>query len=226
MHEKAKILIKSRLSQAPGDFPGMFRTLAFSTLVVAFDTAGAQDVAKAQQIAGQVCAACHAADGNSAVAANPKIAGQIPEYLSKQLADFKPQPGKKPARESAMMTPMVANLSEADMKNLAAYYAGQKLRPAAAADKDLAALGQKLWRGGNGVTGVPACAGCHGPAGAGMPSQYPRIAGQFAEYIVAQLKAFKEGARANDPNGMMRGVTARMSEREIRAVAEYAAGLR
>lgn len=186
----------------------------------------AQDAAKAQNIAAQVCAACHAADGNSIAPANPKIAAQIPEYLHKQLADFKAQGGKKPARESPIMMPMVANLSEADMKGLATFYAGQKLKPAAAADKNLAALGQKLWRGGNAATGVPACAGCHGPAGAGMPAQYPRIAGQYAEYIASQLKAFKEGGRANDPNGMMRGVTARMTEREIRAVAEYAAGLR
>jgi len=173
-----------------------------------------------------VCAACHAADGNSTAPANPKIAGQISEYLHKQLVDFKPQGDKKPARESPVMIGMVANLSDADMKALAAFYAGQQLKPSAAADKTLVALGQKLWRGGNTATGVPACAGCHGPAGAGMPAQYPRIAGQYAEYIVAQLKAFKEGARANDPNGMMRGVTARMTDREIRAVAEYAAGLR
>ena len=173
-----------------------------------------------------MCAACHAADGNSTAAANPKIAGQFPEYLHKQLADFKAQGGKKPARESAIMMGMVANLSDADMKGLAAFYAGQKLKPAAAADKNLATVGQKLWRGGNPATGVPACAGCHGPAGAGMPAQYPRLAGQYAEYIAAQLKLFKEGGRANDPNGMMRGVTARMTDREIRAVAEYAAGLR
>jgi cytochrome c553 len=159
-------------------------------------------------------------------ATNPKIAGQFPEYLHKQLADFKPQPGKKPARESPIMTPMVANLSEADMKNLAAYYSGQKLKPAAAADKDLAALGQKIWRGGIAATGVPACAGCHGPAGAGIPAQYPRLSGQFAEYLAAQLKGFRDGGRANDPNAMMRGVAARLTEREIRAVAEYAAGLR
>jgi cytochrome c553 len=188
--------------------------------------AQAPDQAKAQNTANQVCAACHAADGNSTAAANPKIAGQIPEYLTKQLRDFKPQDGKKPARPSDIMMGMVANLSEDDMKGLAAYYAGQKLRPAAAADKDLAALGQKLWRGGNASSGVPACAGCHGPAGAGMPAQYPRLAGQYADYIAAQLKLFKDGARANDPNGMMRGVAVRMTEREIRAVAEYAAGLR
>ena len=188
--------------------------------------AHAQDIAKAQSIAAQVCAACHAADGNSPAPANPKIAGQIPEYLHKQLADFKAQGGKKPARESPIMMGMVANLSDADMKGLAAYYGGQKLKPAAAADKNLAIAGQRLWRGGNTATGVPACAGCHGPAGAGMPAQYPRIAGQYADYIAAQLKAFKEGSRVNDPNGMMRGVAARLTDREIRAVAEYAAGLR
>jgi cytochrome c553 len=204
----------------------MLRVLAFGALTILVGTAQAQDAAKAQQIAGQVCAACHAADGNSVAATNPKIAGQFPEYLHKQLADFKPQPGKKPARENPIMTPMVANLSEADMKNLAAYYSGQKLKPAAAADKDLAALGQKIWRGGVAASGVPACAGCHGPAGAGIPAQYPRLSGQFAEYLAAQLKGFKEGGRANDPNGMMRGVAARLTEREIRAVAEYAAGLR
>jgi cytochrome c553 len=206
----------------------MIRALACAAGMAALSGAPAfaQDAAKAQNIAAQVCAACHAADGNSIAPANPKIAAQIPEYLHKQLADFKAQGGKKPARESPIMMPMVANLSEADMKGLAAFYAGQKLKPAAAADKNLAALGQKLWRGGNAATGVPACAGCHGPAGAGMPAQYPRLAGQYAEYIASQLKAFKEGGRANDPNGMMRGVTARMSEREIRAVAEYAAGLR
>ena len=203
----------------------MIRALVGAAALLAA-AAHAQDLAKGQSIASQVCAACHAADGNSTAPANPKIAGQIAEYLYKQLVDYKPQAGKKPARESPIMMGMVAKLSEADMKSLAAFYAGQTLKPAAAADKNLAVLGQKIWRGGNSATGVPACAGCHGPAGAGIPAQYPRIAGQYAEYIGAQLKAFKEGARANDPNGMMRGVTARMSDREIRAVAEYAAGLR
>lgn len=203
----------------------MIRALVGAAAVFAA-AAQAQDLAKAQNIANQVCAACHAADGNSTAPANPKIAGQFAEYLYKQLVDYKPQGGKKPARENPIMMGMVANLSEVDMKALAAFYAGQKLKPAAAADKSLVALGQKIWRGGNSASGVPACAGCHGPAGAGIPAQYPRLAGQYAEYIAAQLKAFKEGGRANDPNGMMRGVTARMTEREIRAVAEYAAGLR
>lgn len=205
----------------------MIRALVCGAAAAVFAAqALAQDAAKAQSIATQVCAACHAGDGNSPAPANPKIAGQIPEYLHKQLVDFKAQGGKKPARESPIMMGMVANLSEADMKGLAAYYSGQKLKPAAAADKNLAAAGQRLWRGGNAATGVPACAGCHGPAGAGMPAQYPRIAGQYADYIAAQLKAFKDGARANDPNAMMRGVAARLTDQEIRAVAEYAAGLR
>lgn len=203
----------------------MIRALVCAAALVGA-SAQAQDLAKAQALANQICVACHAADGNSIAAANPKIAGQFPEYLNKQLVDFKAQGGKKPARESAIMAGIVANLSEADMKSLSAFYAAQKLRPSAATDKKLASVGEKLWRGGNPATGVPACSGCHGPAGAGIPSQYPRIAGQFADYVAAQLKAFKDGARANDPNGMMRGVAARMTDQEMRAVAEYAAGLR
>jgi cytochrome c553 len=184
------------------------------------------DPAKAEPIVKQVCAACHGADGNSTAPANPKLAAQFPEYLHKQLVDFKPKGGQKPARASAVMAGMAANLSDADIANLAAYFSSQKLKPAAASDKDLVAAGQKLWRGGNSASGVPACAGCHGPAGAGIPIQFPRLAGQSAEYVAAQLKSFREGARSNDPNGMMRGVAAHLTDREIRAVAEYAAGLR
>ena len=201
----------------------MNRALALVAMLAA-SQAFAQD--KAPAIAAQICAACHAADGNSTAPANPKIAGQHPEYLHKQLLDFKPQDGKKPVRESAVMNGMVANLSDADMKGLAAFYSGQALKPAAASDKALAGAGQKLWRGGDAAAGVPACAGCHGPSGLGVPAQYPRLSGQYAEYIALQLKAFRDGTRSNDPNGMMRGVTARMSEQQIRAVAEYAAGLR
>ncbi|MBV8032540.1 MAG: cytochrome c4 [Betaproteobacteria bacterium] len=184
------------------------------------------DPAQAQAIVARTCGACHGPDGNSTAPANPKLAGQFPEYLQKQLADFKAAPGKKPARESAVMNGMVASLSDADMSGLATYFAGQKLKPAVASDKDLAALGQKLWRGGNAEKGLPACSGCHGPAGAGMPAQFPRLAGQTSEYVAAQLKLFRDGARANDPNGVMRSVASRMSEREIRALAEYASGLR
>ncbi len=202
----------------------MNRALGLAAVLFAAGAAFAQD--KAPAVAAQVCAACHGADGNSVAPANPKIAGQISEYLQKQLRDFKPQDGQKPVRESAIMNAMVANLSDADVKGLAAYYAGQAHKPAAAGDKDLAMQGQKLWRGGDIPHGIPACAGCHGPAGAGIPAQFPRLSGQFAEYIAAQLTAFREGRRANDRNGVMRGVAAHMNDGQIRAVAEYAAGLR
>ena len=194
--------------------------------IAAAQGAAKPDVAKGQGIATQVCAACHAADGNSMAAANPKLAGQSYDYLHKQLVNFKPQAGKKAERDNAVMAGMIANLSAADLKDVAAYYASQKLKPAKATNKELAALGQRIYRGGNAASGMPACAGCHGPTGAGIPAQYPRIAGQFAEYIEAQLRAFRGGRRANDPNGMMRGVAVRMNDREIQAVAEYVAGLR
>jgi cytochrome c553 len=206
------------------------RAAAFSAAIwsgsVMAEDAAKPDAAKGQATATQVCAACHAADGNSVVAANPKLAGQHYDYLHKQLMNFKPQAGKKAERDNAVMAGMIANLSPADLKDVAAYFASQKLKPATAKDKELASLGQKIYRGGNAASGVAACAGCHGPGGVGIPGQYPRISGQFAEYVDAQLKAFRAGARANDPNGMMRTVAARMSDREIQAVAEYAAGLR
>jgi cytochrome c553 len=201
----------------------MNRALALAAALLA-TSALAQD--KAQSIAAQVCAACHGPDGNSVAPSNPKLAGQIPEYLHKQLRDFKAQDGKKALRENAIMNGMVANLSEQDMKGLAAYYAGQQQKPAAASDKQLAGVGQKLWRGGDLAHGIPACEGCHGPGGAGIPAQFPRLSGQFADYVAAQLTAFREGKRANDTNGVMRGVAAHLNDGQIRALAEYAAGLR
>lgn len=184
------------------------------------------DLARGEKIAKEVCVACHAADGNSPAPANPKLAGQFSDYLYKQLVDFKPRDGNKAARENAIMAGMVANLSEADMRALAAYYAAQELHPAAASDKGLATQGQKLWRGGIAAKGVAACSGCHGPDGAGIPGRFPRLSGQFAQYLESQLKLFRDRTRANDPNGMMRGVAERMTDQEIKAAAEYAAGLR
>lgn len=184
------------------------------------------DPAKAQKIVSEVCAACHGTDGNSAIPANPTIAGQHPEYLYKQLANFKAVGGKPADRSNAVMAGMVATLSDDDMRNIAAYYAAQKPKGNAARDPELARQGQMLFRGGVLAKGVPACSGCHAPNGAGIPAQYPRLAGQHAGYIEAQLKAFRAGERANDPNRMMRAVAAKMSDREIAAVAEYIAGLR
>jgi len=184
------------------------------------------DPAKAQQVVTQVCAACHAADGNSAIPVNPSLAGQHPEYTYKQLMNFKPQGGKPAERNNAIMGGMVANLSEDDMKNIAAYFASQKAKPGVARDAKLAKQGEAIYRGGVAAKGIPACASCHAPNGAGMPAQFPRLAGQHAEYTAGQLKTFRVGQRANDAAQMMRGIAEKMSDQEIAAVSEYIAGLR
>jgi cytochrome c553 len=174
----------------------------------------------------QVCAACHGIDGNSAIPANPSLAAQHPEYTLKQLLNFKPRDGKPAERTNAVMGGMVANLSADDMNNLAAYFAGQKPKLRAARDPEAVKLGQTIYRGGILRKGVAACASCHLPNGAGIPAQFPRLAGQHAEYTALQLKGFRSGERANDPNRMMRAVAAKLSDKEINAVAEYIAGLR
>jgi cytochrome c553 len=184
------------------------------------------DLAKGQAIASQVCAACHGADGNSPSPVNPKLAGQIPEYLEKQLHNFRVAAGKKAERENAVMAGMSAGLSPEDIRSVAAYFASQVPKGGASRSKELVFVGQKLFRAGNAATGLPACAGCHGPTGAGLPAQYPRLAGQYAEYTTAQLKSFHDGQRANDTNRMMRAIAAKMSEAEMRAVSDYIAGLR
>ncbi len=200
--------------------------LASGALYAADSAPAKPDVAKAQQIASTVCVACHGADGNSAIAANPKIAGQHPEYLYKQLKNFKSDNGAPAERANPVMGGMVAPLSDEDMRGLAAYFAGQKLKPEAAKSKESIELGQRLYRSGDQSKGLPACAACHGPAGAGLPAQYPRLSGQFAEYTEAQLKAFRLGERANDPAKMMRMVAVKMTDAEIKAVSDYIAGLR
>lgn len=166
-----------------------------------------------------MCAACHAADGNSAIAANPKLAQQHPQYLVKQLQEFKS--GK---RENAIMTGMSAALSDDDMKNVAFWLASKKAVPGAAKDKDLVALGERIYRGGIADRQIAACAGCHSPNGAGIPAQYPRLSGQFAEYSATQLTAFRDGIRKNSIQ--MSQIAAKLNDREIKAVADYMAGLR
>lgn len=183
------------------------------------------DLAKGQTIVSQSCAACHGADGNSPTPANPKLAGQGAEYIEKQLHNFKAVQGKKPGRENAIMAGMAANLSPDDMRNVAAYLADQKPKGGVSRSRELVFAGQRLYRAGNAATGLPACAGCHGPSGAGVPAQYPRLSGQHAEYTAAQLKAFHDNQRTNDTNRMMRSIAAKMSEAEMRAVSDYIAGL-
>jgi cytochrome c553 len=175
--------------------------------------------AKGAAISASVCAACHTNDGSRGSPANPILQGQHPDYLVKQLTEFKA--GK---RESPIMRPMAQPLSEADMRNVAAFYASKQAKPGFAKNKDLVSLGEKVYRGGVIDRGVPACAGCHGPSGAGIPAQYPRLAGQHSDYIEAQLTAFRSGARHN--NAIMADVAAKLNDREIKAVADYVAGLR
>lgn len=206
------------------------RSLLLSSLLLVAGGLQAQeqapDLAKAKQTAETVCVACHGADGNSQLSANPKIAGQHEDYLYKQLREFKGWDGAKPLRENAVMGAMVAGLEDADMKGLAKYFASFELQPEPAKNLETIELGQKIWRAGIAAKGVPACAACHGPAGAGLPAQYPRLSGQFAEYTEAQLKAFRDGGRANDPNRMMRMIALKMTDAEMKAVADFAAGLR
>ena len=179
------------------------------------------DPKAAEAIVNQVCAACHAVDGNSAAAANPKLAGLNSEYIYKQLTEF-----KSGARKNAIMAGMVAGLSDQDMANLAAYYSAQQPKPDTSKDKELALVGQKIYRGGVQGAGVPACASCHGAQGKGIPAQFPRLAGQHSDYIYTQLNAFRVGARANDGAKMMRTIAAKMTDADMKAVAAYIQGLR
>jgi cytochrome c553 len=177
------------------------------------------DAAKGQTLSAQVCGACHTSDGSRGSPANPILQGQHPEYIVKQLHEFKT--GK---RKNPVMNGMAAPLSDEDMKNVAAFYAGKSAKPGFAKDPELVKLGEKIYRGGIADRAVPACAGCHAPNGAGIPAQYPRLAGQHADYSEAQLVAFRSGARANNP--AMSAIAAKLSDREIKALADFMAGLR
>ncbi|WP_068174436.1 c-type cytochrome [Hydrogenophaga taeniospiralis] len=177
------------------------------------------DLAKGAALFGQVCVACHAADGNSTTPVNPSLAQQHPEYLVKQLSEFKS--GK---RDNAIMKGFAGSLSDDDMRNIAYWLTEQKAKTGFAQDKDLVRLGERIYRGGVADRQIAACAGCHSPNGAGIPSQYPRLSGQHAEYTATQLKAFRDGTRNN--NAQMTGVAAKLNDREIQAVSDYIAGLR
>lgn len=202
--------------------------VAFGLPAVAGAQAPAKpDLAKAQQIVTQVCAACHGTDGTSPTSANPSLAGLPADYITVQLRHFKAN-----VRPSPIMQPMAAPLTDADMVSLGAYYASQAPKLKGASDAALARQGQRLWRAGDPANGIPACSACHGPTGAGIPKNYPRLAGQWADYTVAQLQAFRAGQRGNDAAGkdangkVMAGVARGMTDAQMRAVAEYAQGLR
>jgi cytochrome c553 len=176
------------------------------------------DLAKGQQ-ASATCQACHTADGSRGSPANPILQGQHPEYLVKQLTEFKA--GK---RKNAVMSGMAASLSEDDMKHVAAFYGSKHAKAGFAKNKATVSLGEQIYRGGIMAKAVPACAGCHSPNGAGIPSQYPRLGGQHGDYTEAQLLAFRSGARAN--SAQMMAIAGKLSEAEIKAVADYITGLR
>lgn len=177
------------------------------------------DLTKGQATATQVCAACHAADGNRGSPAYPILQGQHPEYLAKQLHEFKE--GK---RKNPIMQGFAAQLSDEDMRNVAAFYASKQAKPGFATNKETVQLGESIYRGGILAKGVPACASCHSPTGSGIPAQYPRIGGQHGTYTESQLVAFRSGARGN--NAQMMAIAAKMSDAEIKAVSDYIAGLR
>jgi cytochrome c553 len=188
----------------------------------AVDTAAR--VAKGQQLAA-TCAACHGTDGNSMIAANPTLAGQPAGYIARQLTHF-----KSGVRDNAIMKGFATALSDDDMKALGEYFSRQKARVGGVKDVSVAKVGENIWRNGIIAKGVPACTACHGPSGAGIPAQYPRLGGQHAEYTLAQLKSFAGGTRgAHDKDAGGRTMAAfagKMSEAEMKAVAEYASGLR
>jgi cytochrome c553 len=176
-------------------------------------------MSKAAETVKAVCAACHGVDGNSAAATFPKLAGQQPAYIVKQLSNF-----KDGSRNNPVMKPIASALSTDDMQGLAAFFAAQKSKEAGAQSNGAGSLGEKIYRGGIAADRVPACAACHSPNGVGIPVRFPRLAGQYADYTLAQLKAFNSGERANAP--MMKVIAARMSAEEMAAVADYIQGLR
>lgn len=166
------------------------------------------------------CAACHGMDGNSPNPLWPKLADQSPEYIVKQLKDF-----KSGARKDQLMSGQAAGLSDKDMEDLAAYYASQKITLGTTqADKPTIDRGERLYRGGNAKFGVSACMSCHGPSGHGVPPKFPRVSAQHAAYTEKQMLAFKNGDRSNDGDIMTR-IAFRMSVEEIRAVSQYMSGL-
>ena len=194
--------------------------LGVSSLAMANEPTNVGDAAKGKVLSA-TCAACHGADGNSVNPDWPKLAGQGEGYLAKQLADFRSDKRKDPT-----MTAMAKGIaSDADIKDLVAYFSGQKAKPGTA-NKEKVAAGKAIYKGGNLTTGVAACAACHGPTGSGnVAAKFPKVSGQHAKYIVAQLKAFKSGKRANDAGKMMRNIAKNMTDAEMDAVAEYISGL-
>ena len=164
------------------------------------------------------CITCHGPKGQSAVSAWPKLSAQHAAYTNKQLKNF-----KEGSRANPIMMGMAATLTEQDMQDISAYLAKQPLSQGVAQNKETIELGQSIYRGGIAAKGVPACAACHSPTGAGIPAQYPLLGGQWADYNNAQLVAFREGVRKNSLQ--MTTIATKLSDQEMKAVSDYMAGL-
>jgi cytochrome c553 len=201
------------------------KKIIVSSVVLMFAFAGvvhATGDAEAGKTKAAACGGCHGLDGNSAVPTFPKLAGQGEKYIVKQIMDFK----ANTTRKNEIMLGMAAALSEQDAADIGAFYASQKLAGPAPADESKAAMGKQIYKGGNLTEGTPACQACHGPKGAGTPaSGYPQIGGQYVDYTLAQLKAFRDGTRSNDDKALMRSIVKDMSDEQLAAVANYIATL-
>ncbi|MDR2366339.1 MAG: c-type cytochrome [Zoogloeaceae bacterium] len=213
----------------------MMRTMALALVAAGFGlTAAAQESAppppppqaasnEAPSLVTGVCVQCHGATGASAdPALYPHLSGQVSDYIVKQLRDF-----KAGVRNDPVMTSMAYTVAtDEDARAVANWYAGQTVTPSAATQPDLIERGKKLWRAGDAAKGIPACSGCHGASGQGLPAQYPRLSGQLPSYLAQQLQRFRNGERANDPEGMMRAIAERLTDNDVKSVSEYASGLR
>ncbi|KQO14890.1 cytochrome c [Acidovorax sp. Leaf78] len=211
-------LLASLLTAAALAAP-VFSAFAAGEAPAAPPKAAKPDLVKGEASFTAVCAACHGADGNSAIAANPKLSQQHPEYLVKQLQEFKS--GK---RNDPVMKGFASALSDEDMKNIAYWVTSKTAKPGFAKEKELVSMGERIYRGGIADRNIAACAGCHSPNGAGIPAQYPRLSGQHADYTAKQLVEFRDGKRANSIQ--MTQVAAKLNDKEIKAVSDYIAGLR
>ena len=194
--------------------------LFFSMLMSSAAISGDAVAGKAKSAA---CGGCHGFDGNSPIPIYPKLAGQNEAYITKQVKDFR----ANTTRQNAIMMGMVAGLSDADAADIGAYFQAQSLKAAATFDESKIAAGREIYKGGNLQTGIPACQACHGPKGSGTAGiGYPQVGGQYVDYTLAQLNAFKNGSRTNDDNSLMRSIVAKMSDEDMIAVANYIASLK
>jgi len=194
--------------------------VAVSSLTMAGSALAGDAVAgKAKSAA---CGGCHGFDGNSLIATYPKLAGQNEAYITKQVKDFKADSSRK----NELMKGMVAALSDEDAADIGAYFQAQSVNAVATFDESKIAAGREIYKGGNLQTGIPACQACHGPKGSGTAGiGYPQLGGQYVDYTLAQLKAFKNGSRTNDDKELMRSIVAKMSDEDMAAVANYIASL-